>query len=98
VMIESMLCGTPVISFARGSAPEVIDEDVTGWAVADEDEMLWRLRQLSAGRTRFDRARCRERAAARFSATAMTDRYVRLFSSALGKPIDADKVLLWPAS
>jgi glycosyltransferase involved in cell wall biosynthesis len=98
VMIESMLCGTPVLSFARGSAPEVIEQDVTGWAVADEDEMIWRLRQLAAGRTRFDRARCRERAIHRFSVNTMVERYLQLYAASIGRPVDADKVLVWPAS
>jgi glycosyltransferase involved in cell wall biosynthesis len=97
VMIESMLCGTPVISYARGSAPEVIDEGVTGWTVRDEDEMAWRLRRLAAG-GRFDRARCRERAARRFSVEVMTDGYLMAYAAALGRPIDADEVALWPAS
>ena len=35
VMIEAMACGTPVIAFRRGSAPEVIDEGVSGFIVED---------------------------------------------------------------
>src|SRR6201987_3804516 len=35
VMIEAMACGTPVIAFNRGSAPEVIDDGVTGFVVED---------------------------------------------------------------
>ena len=31
VMIESMLTGTPVIAFPRGSAPEVVEEGITGF-------------------------------------------------------------------
>src|SRR6185437_14249490 len=38
VMIESMACGTPVIAFACGSVPEVIEEGVTGFIVTDIDE------------------------------------------------------------
>jgi glycosyltransferase involved in cell wall biosynthesis len=30
VMIEAMACGTPVISFRRGSVPEVVERGVTG--------------------------------------------------------------------
>ena len=35
VMIEAMACRTPVIAFRRGSAPEVIDDGVTGFLVND---------------------------------------------------------------
>ena len=32
-MIEAMACGTPVIAFRRGSAPEVIEDGVSGFLV-----------------------------------------------------------------
>jgi len=35
VMIEAMACGTPVIAFNRGSAPEIIEHGVTGFVVED---------------------------------------------------------------
>ena len=38
VFIESMACGTPVISFARGSAPEVIKDGETGFLVNPSDQ------------------------------------------------------------
>lgn len=79
VMIESMLVGTPVIAFDRGSAREVIEEGVTGFIVGSEREMGARLRQLKG----FDRARCRERAAERWSTARMTAEYVALYESAL---------------
>lgn len=33
VMIEALSCGTPVVSYARGSAPEVIEDGVTGFLI-----------------------------------------------------------------
>ena len=38
VMIEAMACGTPVIAFRRGAAPEIIDDGVTGFIVDGEAE------------------------------------------------------------
>ncbi len=35
VMIEAMACGTPTIAFRRGSVPEVIDHEITGFVVED---------------------------------------------------------------
>ena len=40
VMIEAMACGTPVVGYAHGSAPEVIDDGVTGYLVTNEDEAV----------------------------------------------------------
>ncbi|MBI4510867.1 MAG: glycosyltransferase family 4 protein [Deltaproteobacteria bacterium] len=86
VMIESMLCGTPVLSFPRGSAPEVIDEGITGWLVDSEVQMAEKLVHLASGKERFDRARCRRFAARRFSADRMVDEYLAVYNEALGIP------------
>jgi glycosyltransferase involved in cell wall biosynthesis len=86
VMIESMLVGTPVIAFARGSAPEVIEDGITGYLVHTKEQMAERIRQLH----RIDRARCRARAAERWSVARMaidhTDLYAQLLEE---KPRDA---------
>jgi glycosyltransferase involved in cell wall biosynthesis len=90
VMIESMLCGTPVLAFDRGAAREVIDDRVTGWIVKDEDEMGWWVNRLARGTYRFDRGRCAARAAQRFSSTRMVDEYVALYTEAArGRSHDA---------
>ncbi len=39
-MIESMACGTPVIAFSRGAAPELIVQGKTGYLVSNVDEMV----------------------------------------------------------
>jgi glycosyltransferase involved in cell wall biosynthesis len=79
VMIEAMLCGTPVLGLPRGSVPEVIDDGVTGFVCADADEMMARLRQIAAGR--FDRGACRARALARFTAQRMVSEHLQLYSA-----------------
>ncbi|HEX4445586.1 MAG TPA: glycosyltransferase family 4 protein, partial [Polyangiaceae bacterium] len=63
VMIESMMVGTPVLAFPRGSVPEVVEDGVTGYIVHSVAEMADRIRQLGS----FDRARCRARAMDRWS-------------------------------
>lgn len=79
VMIESMLVGTPVIAFDRGSVPEVVEEGVTGFVVRDAAQMADRLRTLDA----FDRKRCRERAQERWSSMRMARDYVRVYESVI---------------
>ena len=81
VMIEAMLCGTPVIAFPRGAAPEVVDEGVTGFLVEDAEEMAAALRRLDG----FDRAACRRRAQARFSSARMVDGYERVYVAAAAR-------------
>jgi glycosyltransferase involved in cell wall biosynthesis len=76
VMIESMLVGTPVIGFRHGSAPEVIEEGVTGFLVDSPAEMAQRIGQLS----QIDRKRCRARAQARWSSLRMAHEYAALYS------------------
>nr|HPO05698.1 glycosyltransferase [Candidatus Gracilibacteria bacterium] len=38
VFAESMSCGTPVVTFARGAAPEIIEDGKTGFLVNPSDE------------------------------------------------------------
>ncbi|HEX2676327.1 MAG TPA: glycosyltransferase, partial [Polyangiales bacterium] len=79
VMIEAMLVGTPVIAFARGSAPELIDEGVTGFLVRDQHQMAERIRQLA----HIDRKRCRARALERWSSMRMAQDHVELYQQLL---------------
>ncbi len=37
VFVEAMACGTPLIAFARGSVPEIIEDGVTGYIVNPSD-------------------------------------------------------------
>jgi glycosyltransferase involved in cell wall biosynthesis len=39
VMVEAMSAGTPVLAFPEGAAPEIVEHGVSGYLVADEDEM-----------------------------------------------------------
>src|SRR4051794_17956019 len=53
LVIEAMACGTPVITWPRGSVPEVIEDGVTGFIVeseADAVAAIGRARCLDRGR------------------------------------------------
>ena len=75
VMIESMLVGTPVIAFGRGSAPEIVEEGVTGFVARDKSEMVECIRRIGA----IDRTRCRQRARERWSSLRMARDYERVY-------------------
>ena len=76
-VVEAMASGTPAISMARGAAPELIDEGLTGFLVHDVDEMVAAV--LRAGS--IEPARCAALTRARFSPAVMADAYLRLYES-----------------
>ncbi len=78
-VVESMICGTPVIAYARGSMPEIVDEGVTGLLVRDLDGAVAAVGRVAA----LDRAACRALAAGRFSAARMVDDYLRVYGLVL---------------
>ena len=75
VMIEALACGTPVIAFDEGAAPEVVRDGVTGFLVADEAEMAAAVHRLPALSARACRAWVAEHCDATVVATAYTELY-----------------------
>ena len=76
IAIEAMLCGTPVLGFARGSFPEIVDQGVTGFLC---DGNIEELARRARGLESFDRAACARRARERFSKETMVARYDALY-------------------
>jgi glycosyltransferase involved in cell wall biosynthesis len=79
VMIEAMACGTPVIAFPEGAAPEVIRDGETGFLVDDEDEMASAIDRVSE----LDRRTCRRAVETYFSTDRMVAEHVELFEQIL---------------
>jgi glycosyltransferase involved in cell wall biosynthesis len=73
--IEAMACGTPVVTFNRGSAPEVVSHGETGFVVNTLDEMADAIDRVH----QIDRGRCREYAEQRFDVPRMVDDYLRAY-------------------
>jgi len=73
---ESMLCGTPVIAFSKGSMPELIDHEKTGFLVNNIDEAVNVVNQLNG----IDRSYCRDWAVSKFSSDKMVDDYWALYN------------------
>jgi glycosyltransferase involved in cell wall biosynthesis len=84
VMIEAMACGTPVIAFAAGSVPEIMEDGLTGYIVdgmAPAADAVGRLDRLY-------RPTIRARFEERFSARAMARDYLKIYRqlAELNKP------------
>ncbi|MCD8741691.1 glycosyltransferase family 4 protein [Mucilaginibacter roseus] len=77
---EAMLCGTPVIAFNRGSMPELISHEETGFLVTNVDEAVEAVSQLS----KINRSQCHEWAASQFSRDKMVSDYYKLYQQILG--------------
>ena len=86
VMIEALACGTPVLAFREGSAPELVDDGVTGALCDSVDELAGCIGRAHA----LDRAACRRSAEERFSTERMVDDHLALFGRFVGGARGAD--------
>lgn len=75
VMIEAQACGTPVIAFKRGSAPEIIKDGKTGFVVKNMKEMEGAIKEID----KISRIECRKRIQERFSVEKMVMEYERVY-------------------
>jgi Glycosyl transferases group 1 len=74
-MIEAMACGTPVIAFRRGSAPEVIEDGVSGFLVDDVAQAIAATKRVAE----FDRSRVRVAFERRFAIERVAREYVQIY-------------------
>lgn len=81
VFAEAMACGTPVLTRPCGSAPEVIEENITGFLRGTDDELADAVREVG----QFPRQRIREQALRRFDVRRMAIDYVNVFRQVLGE-------------
>ena len=79
-VVEAMAFGTPVITYPRGSMPEVVDHGVTGYLV-DGVEAAASAVDKAVG---LDRASIRRVAERRFGAARMVDEYLALYQRLIG--------------
>jgi glycosyltransferase involved in cell wall biosynthesis len=80
-MIEAMACGTPVIAYAHGSVPEIIDEGLTGFIVNSQEEALKAIENLAL----VNRKKCRQIFDTRFSAQRMAKDYIEVYQRLINK-------------
>jgi glycosyltransferase involved in cell wall biosynthesis len=85
VMVEALAAGTPVLAFANGAAPEIVDPGRTGFLCHDEEDMI-----TAVGRVpQIHRDHCRAAAEQRFSATRMVADHERLYHRILLRSPDS---------
>jgi glycosyltransferase involved in cell wall biosynthesis len=75
VMVEALACGTPVISFPEGAAPEIVDDGRTGFLCDSVSEMAEDIARIGE----IDRAQCRAAIEGYFSVERMVDEHVDLY-------------------
>lgn len=78
-VIEAMACGTPVVAFKKGSMPEVIIDQETGFLVDNVEEAHQSIARL----TTINRRQCRQWVAERFSVERMVADYLQVYQSIL---------------
>jgi glycosyltransferase involved in cell wall biosynthesis len=76
---ESMICGTPVIAFNKGSMPELILDGKTGFLVNSIDEAVDSVNNIRS----IDRKYCREYAASKFGRKKMIEGYLEVYKKIL---------------
>ena len=79
VMIEALACGTPVLAFREGAAPELVDDGVTGYLCDQTSELGDRIPDSRS----LDRAACRKSAETDFSTRRMVEDHLELFDRVL---------------
>lgn len=79
VMIESMVCGTPVVAFNKGSAPEVIKDGETGFIVNSVEEIVEKVKDVK----KIDRKKCRSWVLEKFTIEKMTNDYLKAYQKAI---------------
>jgi glycosyltransferase involved in cell wall biosynthesis len=80
VMIEALACGTPVLAFPEGAAPEVVEDGRTGFLCHDEVDMAEAIGRVHT----IDRAACRAAVDGYFSTDRMVADHLALFERLLG--------------
>jgi len=79
VMLEAFACGTPVLAFPEGAAPEVVENGKTGFLCVDEEAMVQAVDKVES----LSRADCRAAAEGYFATERMVADHVSLYERVL---------------
>jgi glycosyltransferase involved in cell wall biosynthesis len=82
VAMEAAASGTPVIAFARGALPEMVQDGLSGFLVDNVEDALRALQRISE----ISPKSCVRHARECFSSAKMADGYAKLYAQILGRP------------
>ena len=81
VMAEALACGTPVVAYPEGAAPEIVDDGHTGFLVSNQDQLVDALARTDE----IDRAACRAAAEERFSSERMAVDHLEVYRNVIAR-------------
>lgn len=82
-VLESIMCGTPVIAFPVGGIPDMIENNINGFITEEisVNSLLKSINQFLNTPNFFDRSKIRVNAVAKYSLEIQAQKYVELFDS-----------------
>lgn len=84
-VIESLMCGTPVIGFNIGGIPDMVENNVDGILCEkqDADSLLKGIITFFDNQDSFDRNKIREKAVKKYDEEVQAENYISLYKSIL---------------
>jgi len=79
VMVEAMACGTPVVAMRNGSAPELVDDGITGFLCDRPSELAWAIVRSDEIEPKL----CRQHVADNFDVATMAAKYEAIYQTAI---------------
>lgn len=89
-VLESLMCGTPVIGFPVGGIPEMIEEGINGMLCQDisVSSLLKTLEDFLTSMGNFDRTKIRKMAVKRYGLEVQANNYIKVFKEIVEKQVD----------
>jgi glycosyltransferase involved in cell wall biosynthesis len=81
VLVEAMLCGTPIAAMRLGAVPEIVAEGVSGWTAATREEFAAVVPKCFS----LDRRRIQQLARENYSVEKMARDYAAVYEQILAK-------------
>jgi len=94
VMIEAFACGTPVVSYPEGAAPEIVTNGIDGFLGDSDQELVDGLLSIHE----IDRNACRMTVQHRFSTARMAQNHIDLYEQILDRKPRSKQITVAPTT